>query len=458
MLMQQREMQKQYRQHAMVMSAHQGLYSMADVSAHPHPHAPHHQQPPLRAEDAARYQLQRTLAAAAAAERATKVPIPKGPKGKKSAGENSGPTKRRKTAATPAVTAAPPLPGSVPGSRRALGAPPTAIPPRATGAHAHAHAHASMSYPSIPVAADGVPSSASAGTGLVFGADGRSGSGAGFASAAASFETDALRGARAVFVSPGVVTLGDAAPTRPGQYDVAPLPIAEEDVAAEDVAVATVATPSALPPTCVAPPRGRPFVEISSSRASVARTARGRRMGVPERNASEWKIATDFDAIEAQMRLSARDAALRTVAPECVPAMARAAAAFVERTFERCVRARDAAAARGWAEHEETSARRPPSGVTTRDGDVAREGGDSDSDVSLETLERRLLGADATDASNRRRTGWGGAGGVPGRVGAADAAAALREGGTDPASRAHRERLLLLAAEDELARRGVAER
>ena len=100
---------------------------------------------------------------------------------------------------------------------------------------------------------------------------------------------------------------------------------------------------------------------------------------------------------------------VRTVAPECVPAMARAAAAFVERTFERCVRARDAAAARGWAEHEETSARRPPSGVTTRDGDVARRGGDSDSDVSLETLERRL-GADATDASNRRRTGWGGAG------------------------------------------------
>ena len=435
---------------------------MADVSAHPHPHAPHHQQPPLRAEDAARYQLQRTLAAAAAAERATKVPIPKGPKGKKSAGENSGPTKRRKTAATPAVTAAPPLPGSVPGSRRPLGAPPTAIPPHATGAHAHAHAHASMSYPSIPVAADGVPSSASTGTGLVFGADGRSGSGAGFASAAASFETDALRGARAVFVSPGVVTLGDAAPTRPGQYDVAPLPIV---VAAEDVATATVATPSALPPTCVAPPRGRPFVEISSSRASAARTARGRQMGVPERNASEWKIATDFDAIEAQMRLSAHDAALRTVAPECVPVMARAAAAFIERTFERCVRARDDAAARGWAENEETSARRPPSGVSKRDGDVAkrdgdvaREGGDSDSDVSLETLERRILGADSTDASNRRRTGWGGAGGVPGRVGAADAAAALREGGGDPASRAHRERLLLLAAEDELARRGVAER
>ena len=249
-----------------------------------------------------------------------KFPSPRAPRGKNPRGKIPG---RRNGERRPPHPRSPPLRPSPARSRVpgiALGAPPTAIPPHAPGAHAHAHAHASMSYPSIPVAADGVPSSASAGMGLVFGADGRSVPAPGSPPPPPSFETDALRGARAVFVSPGVVTLGDAAPTRPGQYDVAPLPIAEV-VAAEDVAVATVATPSALPPTCVAPPRGRPFVEISSSRASVPRTARGRRMGVPERNASEWKIATDLDAIEAQMRLSARDAALRTVAPECVPVM-----------------------------------------------------------------------------------------------------------------------------------------
>ena len=333
---------------------------MADVSAHPHPLAHSHQQPRLTAEDVARFQRRNDLAgnpAAAAAAATTKVPVSKG---KKSAGEKqSASTKRRKTAATAAVAAAPPLPGameyaragSVSGSGRPLGAPPTAMPPHIPGAHIPgAHAHASMSYPSVPGGANGVPP----------GADGRAGSGAGFASAAASLEIDALRGARAVFVSPGVVTLGDAAPTRPGQYDVAPLPVA---------VAAAAATPSAPPPMCVAPPRSRPFVGIPSTRAAATHTARGRPMGVPEKNASEWKIATDLDALKLQMRLSAHDAALRNVAPECVPVMARAAAAFIERTFKRCIRARDEAAAAA-------AATTPATAPATATATAVREGPD----------------------------------------------------------------------------------
>jgi hypothetical protein len=147
-------------------------------------------------------------------------------------------------------------------------------------------------------------------------------------------------------------------------------------------------------------------------------------MGVPAKNASGDKIAVDEKSLKVRMRLTAHDAGLRKVAPECVTAMSRAVCAYVQRVARGAVAARDARVKSGGVEilNGEDEFREKVS-----DDDEEEEG-----DYNLETLEAKMLGADV----RREPT-----------VRIEDLFAAMRKD-PDPAMRGHVERVGLSLAEE----------
>ena len=278
---------------------------------------------------------------------------------------------------------------------------------------------------------------------------------------------ESLRTSRAVFVSPAALSLGDAVGHGPGAFDVTPLPQLPTDLndavfwdsgelansgfrrdyldvvdgvdsgasgASDQTGGGPLPTdrgdrrsiPPPVPLMGVAAPRGRPLIGVPGSKTSVTaqNTSLGHPMGVPAKNASGDKIAVDEKSLKVRMRLTAHDAGLRKVAPECVTAMSRAVCAYVQRVAREAVAARDARVKSG--------------GVKILNGEdefrekVSDDDDEEEGDYNLETLEAKMLGADV----RREPT-----------VRIEDLFAAMRKD-PDPAMRGHVERVGLSLAEE----------